>query len=163
MPILLNWKAAILAGLIAGVVFLTIEMILVGTVGGDSLWAPPRMIAAIAMGPDVLPPPATFDAGIVMVALIVHFALAVIYAFILGWIISRWQLGLAAAILGGVVFSLIIYVVNFYGFTALFPWFAMARNWISILAHVMFGLVLGAVYQAMTKSAVRAGPRSVAG
>ena len=59
----LHWKAALWAGLMAGAVFVILEMLLVGTVGGDSPWAPPRMIAAIAMGPGVLPPPATFDMG----------------------------------------------------------------------------------------------------
>jgi hypothetical protein len=43
-------------------------------------------------------------------------------------------------------FGLAIYVVNFYGFTALFPWFADARGWIAILSHAVFGLVLGAIY-----------------
>jgi len=42
------------------------------------------MIAAIPLGRGVLSQPATFDAGIVLVALIVHFVLSVIFALILG-------------------------------------------------------------------------------
>jgi hypothetical protein len=42
-------KAAILAGLIAGVVFMMLEMILVPVFMNGSPWAPPRMIAAIIM------------------------------------------------------------------------------------------------------------------
>ena len=45
-------------------------------------------------------------------------------------------------IVAGVVFGLIVYLVNFYGMSSFFPWFAMARNWISIAAHVIFGIVL---------------------
>ena len=143
----LNWQAALWAGLAAGIVFMMLEMLLVQFFQPKSMWAPPRMIAAILMGQEVLPPPDTFDAVIVMVAMVIHFPLSILYAFILAWIVSRWELGLTAAIIAGIVFGLVIYVVGFYGFTALFPWFADARGWIAILAHAMFGLVLGAVYQ----------------
>jgi aromatic ring-cleaving dioxygenase len=57
-----------------------------------------------------------------------------------------------AAIVAGAVFGIAVYFVNFYGFTALFPWFAMARGAISIVAHAMFGAVAGGVYQAIAKS-----------
>lgn len=44
-------KAAIPAGLIAGVVFMMMEMILVAAMG-ESPWGPPRIMAAIVMGRD---------------------------------------------------------------------------------------------------------------
>lgn len=158
----LNWKSAIWAGLIAGVVFVMMEMLLVGTVGGESPWAPPRMIAAIALGEDALPPPATFDFGILMAALTVHFPLSVIYALIFAWVADRWQLGFGAALSAGLVFGILIYLVNFYGFTVLFPWFAMARNWISLLSHAVFGLVLGGAYQGLAKQTAGSGPKGMA-
>jgi len=34
---------------------------------------------------------------------------------------------------------------------ALFPWFAMARNWISIVSHIAFGLVLAWSYMALVQ------------
>lgn len=141
-----NVSRAVWAGLIAGVVFMMIEMILVGTVGGGSPWAPPRMIAAMAMGEGVLPPPATFDIAIFMVAMIVHFVLAIVLALVFAWIADRMAWSRTTTIVAGMVFGLIIYLVNFYGMTAVFPWFAMARNWISIFAHVVFGGVLGWYY-----------------
>lgn len=147
----LDWKAAIWAGIIAGIVFMMLEMLLVQFFEPMSMWAPPRMMAAMFMGRQVLPPPDTFDAVILMVAMLIHFPLAIIYAFILGWIVSRWQLALVGAIIAGTVFGLLIYVVNFYGLTAVFPWFADARGWIAIFSHVMFGLVLGAVYQTLER------------
>lgn len=141
----LDWTAAIGSGVIAGVVFLVLEIGLVGLTGG-AVWGPPRMMAAIAMGPDVLPPPTTFAPGIVAVAMVVHFVLSVIYAAILGVIVSGWGRtpGTAAAV--GVAFGLVLYLVNFYGFTTVFPWFAMARNWITILSHLVFGGVVGGTY-----------------
>lgn len=147
----INWKAAIWAGIIAGVVFMMLEMVLVGTVGGKSPWGPPRMIAAMVMGESVLPPPGTFDFGIVMVAMMIHLVLSIILGVILGWAISKWRMSLITAVVAGTVFGLAVYFVDFYLMTAIFPWFAMARGAISIFAHAMFGLVLGWVYQAMAK------------
>lgn len=143
----LNWQAALWAGIAAGIVFMMLEMLLVHFFQPMSMWAPPRMIAAMLMGQEVLPPPDTFDGIILMVAMMIHFPLSVLFAFILAWIVSQWELGLTSAIIVGIVFGLVIYVVNFYGLTSLFPWFADARGWIAIFAHAMFGLVLGAVYQ----------------
>ncbi|AFZ69301.1 hypothetical protein [Deinococcus peraridilitoris] len=141
----LNVKAAVIAGLIAGAIFMVLEMLLVATVGGGSAWGPPRMIAAIALGQGVLPPPATFDFGIVMTAMGVHFLLSVVFALVLAWVIERMSAG--AALLVGAVFGLLLYLVNFYGMTAVFPWFAMARNWISIFSHVVFGVIAAWAYQ----------------
>jgi hypothetical protein len=104
------------------------------------------MMAAIAMGKDVLPPPASFDFGIMMGAMAVHVVLAIIYGVIFGLIVARLGLGRPMSVLAGLVFGVALYLVNFYLFTGLFPWFAMARNWMSLFAHAVFGLVLGAVY-----------------
>ena len=49
--------------------------------------------------------------------------------------------------MAGAVFGLLLYVVNFYGFTAIFPWFAMAQNWVSIFSHIMFGVIAGWAYK----------------
>lgn len=143
----LDLRAAVWAGIAAGVVFMALEMALVALLMGDSPWAPPRMIAAIGMGEGVLPPPATFDAVIVAVAMAIHFALAIVLAIILGRGISRFGLSLVRSIVVGTIFGLAVYYVNFYGFTALFPWFAMARGTIGIVAHAVFGAVAGGVYQ----------------
>ncbi|MDQ3247247.1 MAG: hypothetical protein M3Q52_10235 [Pseudomonadota bacterium] len=142
-----NVKAAITAGLIAGLIFMMLEMALVATVGGGSPWAPPRMIGAIVMGEGVLPPPAPFELGVFLVAMAIHFVLAVVLGLVFGFIADKANWGLGACAIAGLVFGLIVYFVNFYGMTAIFPWFAMARNGISIFAHAMFGLVLGYMYR----------------
>lgn len=144
-----NWRAVIWAGIIAGIVFMMLEMVLVATVGGGSLWGPPRMIGAMVLGSEVLPPPATFEIGVMLVAMLVHLIVSLIYAAILGWAISRWHMSLGTALVVGIVFGLVVYFVDFYLFTAIWPWFATARNWISIFSHAMYGLVLAWVYHAM--------------
>lgn len=138
-------KAVVLAGLIAGVVFMMLEMILVPVFMNGSPWGPPHLIAAIILGKGVLPMPGqpiTFDFGVFMAAMILHFMLSIVFAVIIGWICKRLSMG--TSLLLGAVFGLVLYFVNFYGLTAIFPWFAMARNWVTIFSHLMFGVV--AVY-----------------
>ncbi len=141
-------KAGALAGLIAGAVFMMMEMGLVA-MAGDSPWGPPRMIAAIVMGEGVLPPPATFDLMILMAAMAVHFMLSIVIGVVFALVARRF--GLVMAVVAGAVVGLGLYVVNFYGFTAIFPWFAMARNMISIVSHIAFGVVLGLSYRMLAK------------
>ncbi len=143
-------KAATKSGLIAGVVFMMLEMIMVPLFMGDSPWAPPRMIAAIILGKDVLPSPtnpATFNFGVLMAAMLLHFIASIIYAIIIGWLCRTRDMGTSIFI--GAAFGLAIYFINFYGFTTLFPWFAMARNWISIFSHIMFGLIAAFAFKKM--------------
>lgn len=149
-----DWSKAILAGIIGGAVFMMLEMILVGTVGGGSPWGPPRLIAAIGMGKDVLPPPATFSAGVFIVAMIIHFILSIIFALILAFFIARLSMNVALVV--GAVFGLALYLVNFYGFTTVFPWFAMARSPITIITHILFGVVAAWTYKGLAKSYVEA-------
>ena len=46
----------------------------------------------------------------------------------------------------GIAFGLAVYLINFYGLTSLFPWFAEARNWAAALAHMVFGVVAADLY-----------------
>lgn len=144
-----DWRAAVLSGLIGGLVFMILEMAMVPLFLGGSAWGPPRMIAAIVMGNEVLPPPATFDMGIVMVAMLVHFPLSIIYAIAAAIIFDRVS-PLPSVIIGAVL-GLLVYVINFYGFTAVFPWFAEARNWVSIFAHIVFGVAVAASYEGLVR------------
>jgi hypothetical protein len=147
----IDWRAAVSAGVIAGLVFLVVEMMLVWLVQGMSPWAPPRMMAAMVLGPEVLPPPDTFSLMAVMTAMLVHFPLSIVYGLVLGWAVHRLEMGMA--LLVGAAFGLIaVYAVNFYLIAPIaFPWFVEARNMISIVAHVIFGVVLAGVYVAMRR------------
>ena len=147
-----DWRAAVWAGIIAGVVFLVLEMAMVAMFLGGSPWDPPRMMAAIVLGERVLPMPGQpppLTATVVLAALGVHFVLSTIYALILSALLAR--LPSRAAIAVGTVFGATLYIVNFYGFTAVFPWFAMARNWVSIFAHAVFGLAVAWAYAALAR------------
>lgn len=156
-----DWKAGAFAGLIASVVFLMVEMALVWMVQGMSPWAPTYMMAAMALGENVLPPMgtwATFDLGIVMIAMLVHFPLAVVLGVAGAWLMHRFDL--AAATLVGAGLGLAVYLISFHVVAPLaFPWFVMAQNWISVFAHIVFGAVIGIAYIAIRNPGDADSPR----
>ena len=138
----INWKQVLEAGFAAGLVFVIMEIVLVGIFMGTP-WGPPRMIAAIAMGEDVLPPPPSFDLGVLIVAMIIHFILSFILAAIYALLLTRFSRGIVAALIVGALFGLAVYLINFFVLTAVFPWFAGARTWITLISHIVFGMILG--------------------
>ncbi len=145
----INLKAVIWASIVAGAVFMMLEMLMVPIFMGGSPWGPPRMIAAIGMGKSVLPPPATFDAGIMLIAMLIHYSLSLIFAFVFAFIARGRSISMTTMM--GAIFGLVVYFVAFYGMTAVFPWFAMARGWIGIFAHLVYGSVLGLVYATLVQ------------
>lgn len=140
----LTAKTSLWAAFIAGAIFIILEMIMVPVFMGGSPWGPPSMIAAIGMGKGVLPPPATFNTIIMMVAMLIHLGLSVIFAFLFALIGRGRAVGMAIGL--GAVFGLVVYLVNFYGMNMIFPWFAMARGWVGIFADVIYSAVLDWVY-----------------
>jgi hypothetical protein len=46
-----------------------------------------------------------------------------------------------------------LYIINLYGFTALFPWFSIARDGITALTHLVFGLTLAGSLRSLCKAA----------
>ena len=144
----ISGKALFCAALAAGAVFLVL-MLALAPLMGMTPWAPTRLIAAITMGREALSPPDTFDSGAVSAAIIIHFALSIVYALVFAFI-AKGRSRLTDTMLGA-AFGLVVYLVNFYGFTYLFPWFAEARHWATIVSHVAFGAVLGYVYAVYAK------------
>jgi hypothetical protein len=140
----------------AGVVFLVLELVLATLIPGGSPWASPRMLASIILGRDVLHAPAAFEAGIMVAALAMHFVLAIVFALILSLIMVRFSFDSSAgmASLAGAMFCLAMYLLNFYGMTRLFPWFAEARNWVSVVSHLVFGVVVADTYMRLERKDV---------
>ena len=156
----LNSRAAIVAGVIAGTIATAAQVVLWWLFLEDALpwilYRDSRLTAAMLMGPEVLPPPSTFDWTIMAVATAIHFMLSIAYSLVLACLISR--LGMILSLTAGLIYGLGIYVVNMYGVTFIFPWFSEVRDWITIVTHAVFGLSLAGTYkilQTMNGSASR--------
>ncbi len=140
----LDWHAALWSGLISGVIFITLNMLLTWYAVG-SPWVYVRMFASIVMGKGVLPPPASFEWGIFIVGTLVSLALAMLLTFLITSITYRW--GLIVGFLGGGLLGLAIYVINFYSISYFFPWFYPMRSWMMLVSHIIFGALAGGIYE----------------
>lgn len=151
-----DWRAAVMSGLGAGVVFLVLETVLATAIMGASPWTLPRMMAAIILGPEVLTPPVTFEPGIFSAAMGVHFVLAIILGGILAAIITAFKLDASHGMVlaTGVVFGFLVYLINFYGMTAFFSWFVEARGAITLFSHLVFGATAAEMYKKLERTKV---------
>lgn len=131
--------AIVLAGL-AGGTLATLAQLLLWLIAGEDAWAllerDARLTAALVLGGPAL----TGTAGVVetfLIAAAIHFGLSVAFAAVFVSLAARsrrFPRALAGAFLGAA-----LYVVNLYGFTLLFPWFAVSRGGATLAAHVIFG------------------------
>jgi len=143
-----NWRAMIWAGVIAGIASTLIEILLWLIFTDDFpaiLYRDARLTAAMALGSSVLSPAATFDVGVMLMATLIHFMISIACAVLLALVTARLDTILAP--LAGIGFGIALYVVNLYGFTAIFPWFAQTRGWITLIAHGVFGLTAILAYR----------------
>jgi hypothetical protein len=149
---MMDVRAAVYAGVAAGIVS-TIAQIALWAVFSDAfpaiLLRDARLAAAIVMGRVVLPPPASFEWQVMLVATLVHLALSIIYGLMLSWLITRLTASLS--VIAGAAFGLALYTVNMYGFTVVFPWFEATRDPITAASHVVFGTAAALVYKMLSK------------
>jgi hypothetical protein len=143
-----GWRAMIWAGVMAGIASTLIEIMLWLIFTDDFpaiLYRDARLTAAMVLGSSVLSPAATFDVGVMLMATLIHFMISISCAVLLALFTAR--LDIIPAPLAGIGFGIALYVVNLYGFTAIFPWFAQTRGWITLIAHGVFGLTAILVYR----------------
>ncbi|MER2538358.1 MAG: SRPBCC family protein [Azonexus sp.] len=139
----INTGLLLFAGLTAGIIATVVQMALWRQTQMpvfETLFRDARLTAALVMGSAVLPPPATAQWDILLVASLIHFALSIIYALLPVLLLSRLQT--RPALIAGAFYGLLIYGVNLYGFTMLFPWFTVARDWVTLVTHLVFGVAL---------------------
>lgn len=133
----------LIAGLAAGTIATLVQLVLWWLFDiplRETIFRDIRLTAALIMGSDILPPMPGMSWSIFLVSMLIHTCLSVLYALLPAWLIGRWPSRFT--VLTGALYGLAIFVVNLYGFTILFPWFAVARDWITLLAHLAFGVVL---------------------
>ena len=142
-----DWAAAAVAGFAAGALLRVIEMVWSALVQGVSPWSLPRMIAAIALGPDTLQTD-EFSVPVLAVALVIHYVLGIVFGMLLALIIAPFRLdsSVAMALLVGAVFGIALYLVDFYGMVRIFTWFKEVRGAGMLVLHIIFGAATAALY-----------------
>jgi hypothetical protein len=156
----MNWRAAIYAGLAAGTIATLAQLVLWAAFTDalpSILYRDARLAAAIVMGRSVLTPPAEWDPRVMVMATLVHFALSVLYVTVLAAVIAHRSTRIS--LVTGLLFGIALYAVNMYGFTYLFPWFQVARDPITLAAHIVFGVSAAAVYRWTAGTRPRSGTR----
>jgi hypothetical protein len=144
----LDWSAITWSGVAAGATFMILEMLLVPILLGGSPWLPVRMVAAIVLGPDVIAAPDRFAPGVFLLGMALHFVFAIAYTALLARVVH--PMSAATTTIAGVAFGFALYAVNYHLFSGVFPWFASARNLVTVFAHVAFGTLAAFGYHSMT-------------
>jgi len=145
--------AALYAGIAAGIVSTIVQLVLwwlFWDVLPSIFYRDVQFTAAIVLGNDVLQPLAqTLDWRLMLIATCIHVALSIVYAMILSYLIH--SLDLKKSLIVGGLFGLGIFVINMYGFVIIFPWFVETRDWITVTAHLAFGVSAASVYKGLSK------------
>jgi hypothetical protein len=151
-----DYAAGVTAGLAAGAVLSVILMAQMTFLVGFDPWAAAKMSWSLVAGPEVIRP--GFEAGPVLGGLAVHFGLSAIYGFVFAWLAAHNAVpeGLLGAMWGAV-----IYLANIVVIPAVFPRWAghvappnLAMHALSLVEHVIFGVVLAAAYRVWSRPAL---------
>lgn len=151
------WRSALAAGLIGGVAYLLMQVLWTPLRTGENLWTWVHMSGAIVLGTGALQARDTFDLPILAVALLVHFALALVYGAVLALLLSRGDTGalrwkLAPTTAAGALFGLALYALNYHVFTLWFPWFGELRHGVTIFNNVVFGAAAAFAYAQLVRA-----------
>ena len=141
----MDWKAAIVSGLAAGTLFYLLNIFIVPLILGGNMWVIIRLFASIIYGETILAPPSTFDFSALIISIIVNTILSLSFTFLIAFILHKW--GLLIGIVGGAIFGLAIYLINFYTLSFFFPWFFALSSWPFVFTHILFGSVAGGIYE----------------
>ena len=139
-----DWRAAIWAGLIGGAAFLAAIIVLPWLALGDR-WLGMRIMASVVLGPSAVPPPDAFRIEVGLAALGVCLVLSVVFACVVAFVVHRG--GMAAGFVGGALIGLALYAINFYTLSYFAPWLFPLRSWMLLVAHAIYGALVGLTYE----------------
>jgi len=145
-----DWGMAILAGIIAMVVFAIIEMAFSWAVRGGAPLSPLVVFGTVTL--HALMPSTSVGGGIrtAVVGAVCLLALGALSGVILAYLVDR--VGVLAAAIVGVVFGLAMYAIDMYAVARVFPALVQLRDWMSALAYVIQGALTAALYKVMTRN-----------
>jgi uncharacterized membrane protein YagU involved in acid resistance len=151
-----DWAAAIGAGLVAGAVLMVLDLLWSATmspsVAAGDPWRNTHRVAAIVLGPEALGGTG-FDLAVVAVALATHYLLGIVFAVAFAVVIDgfHYESSLGVLLLMGVVFGTLLYLLDFYAMSNVFPWMAEMRGWATYIAHLVFGMTVALAYPALAR------------
>ena len=136
------------AGLVGGALLMVLELLWSTHASNGSPWRISHLVAAMLLGDGALQNAASFNLGVVAVALATHYVLGIVFGLVLATVIVGFHYETSAGMLQlfGVVFGAALYLLNFHAMAALFPWFADLRGWATFIAHLVFGLTVVLTY-----------------
>ena len=140
--------AGVIGGLVAGAAYLLAQVSFTALVHPGAAAEPLQRIAAMLLGPDAAPPPAEITSTVFGMALMIHFALAMVFGRIVSFL--AWPRRTRSGVLVGALTGLALYAVNF-GLIApeAFPWFEGSIRWVTMADHALFGAVAAVVCLAL--------------
>jgi hypothetical protein len=136
----------LIAGLIASIVMGMIEM-LYELVAGAGFWSPMVFIAAtILRAQQTVLIPVPFMLVPVVLGLMGHMMNSVIFGIIFAVLVASRLRGLGPLLVAGVVYSLVVFVVMWFGVVPLVDPVMLHLNPVAFaISHVMWGAALGLV------------------
>ena len=152
----IDWSYAMLAGVVAMVVFGIVEMAFSWASRGASPLAPLAVFGTATL--NALMPSAHPGGGVrtAMVGVACLLVLGAISGVILAYLVNT--LGMAGAALVGLVFGLAMFALDMYAIARVLPALAALRDWMSALAYVIQGVLAAALYKVMTREDATAAP-----
>ena len=149
-----DWRSIVVAALAGGSVFLIIDILGRALAAPATTWTTLRHIASLLIGERALRSEGAFDAGLLVLALVLHAMLSLVYGMLLVLAVRRLRIFPAIAL--GVVFSCLLYVVNYYVMTRLFTSFVDLRGMLALAAHLGFGFTTVLVHAALHRRPLQA-------
>jgi hypothetical protein len=141
----LQWRAALGAGLIAGLVLLLVPR--------GSPWAALTFFTPVIMGRSV---PVTLEIPLLLV-MVMHMGLALLYGLLVARVVSGLR-ELRAVLVAGIV-GLLLYAVNFSLVSLWFP--ALLGSELSVFfTHAVFGLIAGGAYRGLLRRRMARAPKA---
>lgn len=151
---LVDWSAAIWAGLIAGAVFIALNLIVLPMIHGGNAWWMSRLFASPVMKTAILADaegnPESFNATALLVTLLMAFGLSVLFSLVLNFITHRW--GWLTAAIVGALFGVCLYFINLYVLVDLSSagvHMNFVRTPFFLGTHILFGALVGLIYELM--------------
>jgi len=152
----IDWGRAVVAGIVAMIVFAAIGMAYGALMRGVSPFRPLDVFGAVALGQFGPSADTGHTVATTVVGALVLLALGALSGVIIAFLVQRLARTLALVV--GVLFGVAMYYVDLHGFAWIFAPLAQLRGLSSLCAYAIQGGLTAALYVAMTRATIEAEP-----